>query len=178
MSINDYYYAAVFADHRGYNVSLAKVNNIDTPDIIYLVSSVSSPILSNQSIAQTIEDAIATIDQPNDFMKLDKLVGILTNDNRNLQDSLYKHFRRGKHIKSYTSKDLSQSLYGLAEKIGSGKLMVKAEIARDVQIDLHQTTDTEISHQIQSLIIISDTHGRGWFRSLGMLVKRGIYMRC
>ena len=177
MSINDYYWAAVFADHRGYNVSLAKVNNIDNPDIIYLVSSVSSPILSNQSISKALDDAIEMIDQPNEYMKNEKLIAVVTNENRNLQASLFGHFKRKKPINAYSSKDISQSLYGVAESIGSGKLMVKATLAKDIQIDLHQTTDTEISHQIQSLIIISDTHGKGWFRSLGMPVQRGMYIR-
>ena len=174
MSINDYYYAAVFADHRGFNVSLARVNNVDIPDIIYLISSVSSPILSNRSIAEELDNAIETIDQPNDYMKNEKLIAVLTNENRNLQASLFGHFKKKKHIAKYTSKDISQSLYGMAEKIGSGKLMVKATIAKDIQIDLHQTTDTEISHQIQSLIIISDTHH--WFRSLGLPVRCGMYI--
>lgn len=171
MSINDYYYAAVFADHRGYNVSLARVNNVDTrPDIIYLVSSVSSPILSNQSIAQTLDEAIETINQPSDYLKNEKVIAVVTNYNKNLQGALFRHFKGKKHIQSYSSKDISQSLYGVAEKIGSGKLKVKATLARDIQIDLQQTDETNISHQINSLIIISDAHGKGWFRSLGLPV--------
>lgn len=178
MSINDYYYAAVFADHRGFNVSLARINNVDSPDIIYLISSVSSPILSNKSIAEELDNAIETIDQPNVFMKNEKLIAVVTNENRNLQMALFSYFEKKKHIQSYSSKDLSQSLYGLAEKIGSGQLMVKASLARNIQADLARTTETEISHQIQSLINISDTHGKGWFRSIGMAAKRGMYLRC
>ena len=175
MSINDYYYAAVFADHRGYNVSLARVNNIDNPDIIYLISSVSSSILSNKAIAEELDKAIANIEQPTDYLKNEKLVGVVTNENRNLQMALFSHFERNKHIKSYSTKDISQSLYGVAEKMGSGKLMVKSSIVRDVHTDLQQTTDTDISARVQSLIIISDTHR--WFRSLGLPNQRGMYLR-
>ena len=177
MSINDYYYSAVHATHTGFNVSLARVNNVDKPDIIYLISSVSSSILSNKSIAEELDNAIETIDQPSDYMKKEKLVIVLTNENKNLQMALFSHFERNKHIQSYSSKDVSQSLYGLAEKIGSGQLMVKSSIAKDIQIDLQQTTDTDISARIQSLILISDTSGKGWFRSLGLPVQRGMYLR-
>ena len=116
------------------------------------------------------------IDQPTDYLQNEKLVGVVTNENRNLQMSLFGHFKKNKHIQSYSSKDISQSLYGVAEKIGSGKLMVERSIAKDVQIDLQQTTDTDISARVQSLILISDTHR--WFRSLGLPVQRGMYIRC
>ena len=176
MSINDYYYAAVYADHKGYNVSLARVNNVDNPEIIYLISSVSSSILSNKLISEELDKAIASIDQPTDYLKNEKLVGILTNVNLKLQTALFSHFNRNKHIKSHSSKDVSQSLYGLAESIGSGKLMIERSISKDVQIDLRQTTDTEISARVQSLILISDTHN--WFKFLGLPVQRGMYLRC
>ena len=161
----------------GYNVSLAKVNNVDDPDIIYLISSVSSSILSNRLIAEELDRAIASINQPNDYMKLEKLVGVVTNENRNLQMSIFSHFKKNKHIKSYSSKDISASLYKLAESIGSGAgMMVKSSIARDIHTDLQQTTETEISARVQSLILVSDTHH--WFRSLGLPVQRGLYLRC
>ena len=176
MSINDYYYAAVYADHRGFNVSLARVNNVDNPGIIYLISSVSSSILSNKAIGEELDRAIASINQPTDYLKSEKLVGVVTNENKNLQVALFSHFGRLKHIKSYSSKDISASLYKLAESIGSGKMMVKSSIARDIHTDLQQTTETEISARVQSLILISDTHQ--WFRSLGLPVQRGMYIRC
>ncbi len=176
MSINDYYYAGVYANHRGFNVSLARVNNVDNPSIIYLISSVSSSILSNKEIGEELDNAIASIDQPTDYLKNEKLVGVVTNENKNLQLALFTHFNRNKHIKSCSTKDISQSLYGVAEKIGSGKLTIERSIARNIQIDLQQTTETEISARIQSLILISDTHHL--FRSLGLPVQRGMYLRC
>lgn len=175
MSINDYYYGAVYADHRGFNVSLAKVNNVSDPGIIYLVYSVSSSILSNSIIAQTLDDAIDSIDQPNDYMKLEKIVSVVTNQNRSMQASLFKHFDRKKHIQTHISKDISQSLYEIAERLGDGKLIVKQSLVRDIQTDLTTTTSDKISPQVQSLIIVSEAHR--FFRSLGVPNQRKMYFR-
>ena len=178
MSINDYFIASIEATHTGFCVTLARVNNITSPGSLFVGYSSSSPILSTQLITQTLNEAIDSIDESSDYLKTEKVVTVLTNENRSLQTAIFNHLGRKKYIQSYTSPNIGISLFTLADSINSWKLTVKSDLVRDIQMDLQNTTDTDVSHQILSLLALSDTFSKGCYRNLGLPSKGQMFMRC
>ncbi len=54
------------------------------------------------------------------------------------------------------SKDIKQSLYNIATKLGDGKLRVDPSLEKEIKFDLSRTTETEINARINALILVCD----------------------
>jgi hypothetical protein len=92
----DYYFAAVYGDWSGYNVSLLEVNNIDRPTKIRLLEAQTVCEFSHQGVIDTIcsladgsgKLALERENQPSLLNLHPQFKGVVMNENKGLAEDL------------------------------------------------------------------------------------------
>jgi hypothetical protein len=162
---SDYYFAAVYADWSGFNVSILEVNNFDKPDKIRLLESETVDYFSHQAIIDTIlsltekTGKLLTVNstQPSAANLHSNFIGVIKNKNPDLDKDL-RNFCPRWRISSYESKDIDRSLCNLVNKFSVG-LEVSPHLKQAIEKDTRCRSIDLISHRLRALILLCDRWG-------------------
>ena len=169
--MQNYIFASVYANWKGFNVSIIEVDHLNNNGKFLLHSSIDSDRLSIEDIAAHISPII-----PSDAREK-RFIGVYFNQIRSVAEGVWGLLKcKGGYLAP--PRDVGTSLCNISLKINSGELLVSNVLSGVLHSDIQRTKPDDIPLRIASLVQVSDfwngmKFGAGQDKPLEILARGG-----